>query len=40
MSGKNFWIMLMPILYFTRHNYNYFSFWPGMKYEDFRYIRF
>lgn len=21
---------LLPIIYFTRHNYNYFSFWPGI----------
>ncbi|KAM3135009.1 hypothetical protein pb186bvf_012833 [Paramecium bursaria] len=36
----NIWIVIVPFVYFTRHNFNYFIFWPGMQYEDFRYPMF
>ena len=29
-SAKNMWVLLLPLYYFTRHNYNYWSFWPGI----------
>lgn len=39
-SAEKLWVAALPLIYFARHNYNYFTFWPGMQYEDFRYLRF
>lgn len=32
-------VLFLPFVYFSRHNYNYFSFWPGIiNYLTTRYV--
>ena len=37
---RNLCILFPPLLYNFKHIIYYFRFWPGLTYEDFRYVNF
>ncbi|KAM3137019.1 hypothetical protein pb186bvf_010932 [Paramecium bursaria] len=34
---QNFWVPFLCFFYCNKQNFNYFRYWPGFQYEDFRY---